>query len=81
MPFESLLFPYAKDWTDASAYVLSKYKISYLYYCGQLLDDAGKDDFSDFLGVGLEYDQFTLESMKDFKKDSIPIWAHGEIQV
>lgn len=79
IPFEALMTNNG-SWQEKDNFLISKYDIKYLYYCQQLNLTKPKVHYDDFLGVGLEYDKYTLESMKDFKKDTIPDWIHEKFR-
>jgi CHAT domain-containing protein len=79
IPFEALMTNNG-SWQKKENFLISKYDIKYLYYCQQLKMPKPKVHVNDFLGIGLEYDKYTLESMKDLKKDTIPDWIHEKFR-
>ncbi len=64
IPFESLVIDKEKDWANPKAYLLTKYAISYIYFCGQLLRNQDPDLINYVTTYGIEYDEHTLSYMK-----------------
>jgi CHAT domain-containing protein len=79
IPFEAMMTNNG-SWQKKENFLISKYDIKYLYYCQQLKLTKPKVYYDDLLGIGLEYDKYTLESMKDLKKDTIPDWIHDKFR-
>jgi len=65
----------SNDWTNPLPYLLRDYALSYVY-SNQLLFDQEKNNRlkfsrSSYLGFGLEYDDFTLDGVKDLQPTEI----------
>jgi CHAT domain-containing protein len=80
IPFESFITKSTTSLSDASSYLLSKCTIDYLYYPAQFLKDDVKAYKDYFVGFGLEYDKYTLESMKDIKQDTSLLWIKDKFR-
>ncbi len=80
IPFDAFTTVADASWTDASAYLLSKYTIDYLYYAAQYQKDEVKEYEDYFVGIGLEYDKYTLESMKEIKQDTTLHWIKDKFR-
>lgn len=80
IPFESFTIKPDATHNEASSYLLSKYTVDYLYYPAQYLRDELQEYEDYFIGIGLEYDNYTLESMKDFKHDTTLLWIKDKFR-
>jgi CHAT domain-containing protein len=80
IPYESLVTKSSKTWSTPDIYFISQYEISYLYFIEQLLNPQSSSKGADFLGVGIEYDKHTLESMKSIKADTVPSWVKDKFR-
>lgn len=73
IPFESLAIKPMKNWSNPEAFLLNEYIVSYAYYTQQAVSKKVSKDLKKVLTYGLEYDDFTLESMKKNLGDSVTL--------
>jgi len=71
IPFESFVTTPNKSWLDSEAFLINDFSIKYGYYLGQAVKQEMSKDLEKILTYGLEYDDFTLQSMKKNVGDSI----------
>ena len=72
IPFSALLYQPAESWIDIENLVISRYAISYAYFCKMLLPVRELARASDeFISFGLEFDDYTLQHLQKLSKDSI----------
>ena len=71
IPFESFVIQKKGSWKDPNQYVMSKYAISYNYFCKALISSTVQKELDDVLAYGLEYDEYTLNASKKFSNDGI----------
>ncbi|MEM9823007.1 MAG: CHAT domain-containing tetratricopeptide repeat protein [Bacteroidota bacterium] len=72
IPFQALLVEPSDSWAKPDHYVLANYALSYHYFCKMLMEDAPRHPpKGGFMAFGLEFDQYTLEHLQKFVKDSI----------
>jgi CHAT domain-containing protein/lipopolysaccharide biosynthesis regulator YciM len=74
LPFESLLYKKSDNWDNIQDFLISKYKINYLFYCSQIKQNKRSLPVREFMGWGLEYDDYTLQEMKKLVKDTTENW-------
>jgi len=69
--FNALPHQKSLDWNDPNAFLLSKYRINYLYYCNQLKNKKQNSGSKNgFIGFGIQYnDNFLQEIIQDFTSD------------
>ncbi|MEO1259924.1 MAG: CHAT domain-containing tetratricopeptide repeat protein [Bacteroidota bacterium] len=72
IPFQALQWRAAATWDNPDDFIISKYAISYSYFCKLLLDDrlSGGAGYN-FQSFGLEFDDYTLQYLHKISKDSI----------
>lgn len=73
IPFTALLHKESDSWTNPKNMLVTKYAISYNYFCKMLLSKKENtiNYENNFTSFGLEFDDYTLNYLKKIAKDSI----------
>lgn len=72
IPFQALLVQKSNSWKDPEHLLLSRYALSYSYYCKLLLDaDEPIHQANSFVSFGIEFDEYTLKYLQEIAKDKI----------
>lgn len=72
IPFQALCLSKSDSWTNHEHYVLSKYAVSYQYFCNRFLNTSSSSTAQEnFVSFGLEFDDYTLQALRQQNKKEV----------